>query len=64
MPTCRRLFGDRFGSEHVEVDSYGNVLTAVAFLMGMAEEELSLDELDTRDDRFPVLISVRAVKAA
>jgi hypothetical protein len=32
--------------------------------MGMAEEELSLDELDTRDDRFPVLISVRAVKAA
>jgi SAM-dependent methyltransferase len=64
MATCRRLFGDRFGSEQVEVDSYGNVLTAVAFLMGMAEEELSLDDLETRDDRFPVLISVRAVKAA
>jgi SAM-dependent methyltransferase len=64
MPTCRRLFGDMFGADHVEVDSYGNVRTAVAFLMGMAQEELSRDELDTRDDRFPVLITVRAVKAA
>ena len=64
MPTCRRLFGDLFGADHVEVNSYGNVLTAVAFLMGMAQEELSLAELDTRDDRFPVVISVRAVKTA
>ena len=63
-PTCRRLFGDTFGAEHVEVNSHGNVLTAVAFLMGMAREELSRGELDTQDDRFPVLITVRAIKAA
>ena len=63
-PACRRLFGETFGNEHVEVDSYGNVLTAIAFLMGMGREELSYGDLDTRDDRFPVLITVRAVKAA
>ncbi len=62
--TCRRLFGETFGAEHVDVSTYGNVLAAVAFLMGMAREELSPGELDTHDDRFPVLITVRAVKAA
>jgi ubiquinone/menaquinone biosynthesis C-methylase UbiE len=63
-PTCLRLFGDTFGAEHVLVRSYGNVLTAVAFLMGMAREELSRSDLETQDDLYPVLIAVRAVKAA
>jgi SAM-dependent methyltransferase len=62
--TCRRLFGETFGDQYVDVGSFGNVLAAVAFLMGMAREELSRGELDTHDDRFPVLITVRAVKAA
>jgi len=62
--TCRRLFGETFGDQYVDVGSFGNVLAAVAFLMGMAREELSRGELDTHDDRFPVLITVRVVKAA
>jgi hypothetical protein len=63
-PTCLRLFGDTFGAEHVVVGAHGNVLTAVAFLMGMAREELSRSELETYDGLYPVLITVRAVKAA
>lgn len=61
--SCRQLFGAAFGARHVDVRSYGNVLAATAFLMGMASEELPQRELHAQDDLFPVLITVRAVKA-
>jgi SAM-dependent methyltransferase len=57
------LIGEVFGPERITVQSYGNVLTAVAFLSGMAREELSRRDLDARDDHFPVIVGVRAVKA-
>jgi SAM-dependent methyltransferase len=56
------LFGEVFGPERISVHSYGNVLTAIAFLAGMAREELSPRELDVRDEHFPVVVAVRAVK--
>jgi SAM-dependent methyltransferase len=56
------LFGDHFGYDRIEVHSYGSVLTAIAFLTGMAREELSRRELETHDPYFPVVVSVRAVK--
>jgi hypothetical protein len=40
------------------------VLTAIAFLTGMAHEELSRHELETHDAHFPIIIGVRAVKRA
>lgn len=60
--SCVRLFGDCFGAEQVTVHSYGNVTSAVAFLAGMAREELSDKVLEIHDDYFPVLMAVRAVK--
>ncbi|HSF41197.1 MAG TPA: methyltransferase domain-containing protein [Thermoanaerobaculia bacterium] len=57
------LFGEVFGPERVTVRAYGNVLTAVAFLSGMAREELSRRDLEARDESFPVIVAVRAVKA-
>jgi hypothetical protein len=57
------LFGEVFGAGQLAVRSYGNVLAAIAFLTGMASEELSARELDTNDTAIPVLIAVRAVKA-
>lgn len=62
VASCSRLFGDVFGAEHVTARSYGNVLAAVAFLTGMAGEELSRRELDIADDYFPLIIAIRAVK--
>jgi SAM-dependent methyltransferase len=61
--TCSRLFGEMFGPESVTVRARGNVLTAVAFLVGMAAEELSSGELERDDPFFPILVSVRATKA-
>lgn len=60
--SCARLFGEVFGAEQVRISAYGNVLSAVAFLEGMASEELSKRELDVIDERYPVLLTIRAVK--
>lgn len=60
--SCSALFGEVFGQGQVTVDAYGNVLTAVAFLTGMACEELSHRELEAQDPYYPIIITVRAVK--
>lgn len=60
--SCTALFGDIFGRESVRVRAYGNVLTSIAFLVGMAHEELTAVELETHDNRFAMLVSVCAVK--
>jgi SAM-dependent methyltransferase len=61
---CERLLGDVFGAESIDVRAHGNVLVAIAFLTGMAREELSQGELDADDPFYPVLITARATKAA
>ena len=58
-----RLFGEHFGAERVEVESYGNVLSASAFLFGLAAEDLRQEELDVVDTDFELLLAVRATKA-
>lgn len=60
MKSARRLFDEAFDPTEVEIDDFGNVLTASAFLYGLAAEELSPEEIDHRDPRFPVIITVRA----
>jgi SAM-dependent methyltransferase len=61
---CSRLFGDVFAEGDVAVRSRGNVLAAVAFLIGMAAEELSARELERDDPFFPLVVTIRATKAA
>ena len=61
---CSRLFGDVFGPNNVTVRARGNVLAAVAFLVGMAAEELSARDLEQDDPFFSVVVTVRATKAA
>ena len=59
---AKLLVGDVFGPGQVEVGSAGNVLSAIAFLSGLAFEELSAEELTVNDPLFPLLVSIRAVK--
>ena len=61
---CSRLFGGVFTGGVVDVRARGNVLSAVAFLVGMAREELSSRELDRDDPFFPVIVTVQARKSA
>jgi hypothetical protein len=60
--SCAALLGDAFGAGSVSVRSYGNVLAGIAFLTGLAYEELSSRELETHDEYFPLIIAARAVK--
>lgn len=59
----RRTFADVFGDDQVMVKSYGNVLSTVAFLHGLAQEELTKQELDFEDQDYQMLIGVCARKA-
>src|SRR5439155_19789445 len=59
---CSRLFGGEFGQDSVVVRGRGNLLASVAFLVGMAAEELSTRKLRQDDPFFPVLVTVRATK--
>ena len=60
--SCRRLFGDAFGTDNVAVQTHGNVLAATAFLRGTVVEEIPRRKLDVNDPYFPLLVTVRAVK--
>jgi SAM-dependent methyltransferase len=61
--SVRRMLGEAFDTAQVAVASTGNVLTATAFLHGLATAELSADELDACDPDYPVIITARARKS-
>jgi len=59
---ARKLFGEVFGDEHVEVDFYGNVFASIALLTGVATEEVSKRKLDVKDESYPVIVAVRGTR--
>lgn len=56
----RRLLGA--GWTDVSIETYGNVLSAVSFLHGVAAEELTRPELMARDECYQVVVAARATK--
>ena len=60
--SMRRLFEEAFPHNSVDVKASGNVLTAIAFLHGLAVEDLRREDLDYCDPDFEVSIALRAVK--
>ena len=60
--SARRVMEEAFPADAVAVEAHGNVLAAVAFLEGLAAEELTPDELAEVDPLYPLLLTVRAVK--
>jgi len=60
--SLRMLFEEVFPKGSITVESHGNVLAAVAFLHGLAHEELRTRELDFRDPNFELSIVLKAVK--
>jgi SAM-dependent methyltransferase len=60
--SAQRLFEDVFPAGNVTVQAHGNVFVAIAFLHGLAAQELRPGELNHPDPDYEVLITVRAVK--
>jgi SAM-dependent methyltransferase len=62
--SAKRLAEEAFGEGNVDVEAYGSVLSASAFLYGLAASDLRPEELDARDPLYEVTIGLRAVKPA
>jgi SAM-dependent methyltransferase len=60
--SAKQLFGEFFPPEQVQVEAYGNVLSTIAFLHGLASDDLRQNELDHVDPDYEMLIAIRAVK--
>jgi SAM-dependent methyltransferase len=60
--SVRRLAVETFGPGNVEVETFGNVLTASGFLYGLAAADLSEEELAFHDPLYEVVIGLRAAK--
>ena len=61
--SARLLFEECFGAGNVEIETFGNVLAAKAFLDGLAVEDLPDGAmLDIVDKDYPVTIGIKAVK--
>ena len=59
---ARVLFEKYFPRSQVDISSYGNVLTGQAFWVGLAREELTLEELEYNDPSYPCIVTIKAVK--
>jgi len=62
--SARRLFEECWPKDQVTVTARGNALLAVAYLHGLTTDELRPEDLETQDDDFQLVITVRAVKPA
>lgn len=62
-PAVERLAEELFPGSDAKVMSYGNVLSANAYLQGLALEELEPAELDYVDPDFEVIVAARIRKA-
>ena len=60
--SARRLAEEAFGEGGVEVQAYGNVLSATGFLYGLAASDLRPEELEAHDRLYEVIVGIRAVK--
>ncbi|MGZ4314360.1 MAG: methyltransferase domain-containing protein [Gaiellaceae bacterium] len=61
--SAKRVTEEIFGEGNVEVEAFGNVLSAAAFLFGLGTDDLTTEEIAVRDPAFEVLVGIRAVKA-
>lgn len=62
--SLNRLLAATFEARHCRLETHGNVLAAVAFLEGLAAEDLTPDELSRTDADYPVIITALARKTA
>lgn len=58
----KRIFGEIFGEENIQVECYGNVKTAISLLYGLCCEDLTEKDFDYRDTAYQVIIGIVAHK--
>lgn len=59
-----KMLSEIFPVRNIEVETFGNVMVATAFLFGMGLPELTKDHLDYNDPHYQVIITATAIKPA
>jgi SAM-dependent methyltransferase len=60
--SMRRLLSENFAPDAIQLQTYGNVYIATAFLYGMGLPEVRKDFLDVQDPAYQVIIAVSVTK--
>lgn len=60
--SVQKLLSIAFPPEAFTIQTYGNVFTASAFLYGVGLSEVTMDELNTHDPYYQVVITAKAFK--
>ena len=61
--SAKKVLEEVFGKGNVEIDYYGNCLSAISLLRGIAAEEITNKDLDVKDPDYELIITVVARKA-
>jgi SAM-dependent methyltransferase len=62
--SAKRVAEETFGVGNVQVQTYGNVLTAAGSLFGLGQNDFAPAELAVNDPAFEVVVAIRCVKRA
>ncbi|CAN5691762.1 hypothetical protein BH11BAC3_BH11BAC3_43640 [soil metagenome] len=57
-----RMMNETFPGSKIEIDTFGNVYVATAFLYGLGLPEVPKKRLDFKDPQFQVIVTVKATK--
>lgn len=61
--SIQRILADTFGEKEINVEAFGNVLTASAFLYGMGKSEIKKDAFEYNDPSYQVIVTATARKS-
>ncbi len=62
VTSINRLMAGIFGEENIQVEGFGNILSATAFLYGMGKAEISDREKDWQDPCYPLIVAALGIK--
>lgn len=60
--SIKRVLSETFPAEKINVETFGNVLVATAFLYGLGLPELKKEQMDHTDPHYQVIIAATAIK--
>lgn len=55
--SMEKMMKEVFGEKQVDVFSYGNMKSAVAFLYGICQENMRKSDLEFYDEQFPMIVA-------
>ena len=60
--SMEKLMEEVFPKESILVESWGNVKTAIGFMYGFCQEDLTEDDYGYNDDQYPLIVTAKCKK--